>query len=439
MKKLVSVVMILAMILCLGQAAMGTASAGQYTYDVTFHSQGGHIGSSTGPADTTKTLSQDAQAIAGECARTTAYKDGYRFIGWYTAASGGTYISTSYRGTPVDVYAHWVKLNKSSINFGIEGGSSAITIQGTAGHDWTLVTPNAEVSKWVHITKVNSEKYLFKVDARIDGGWGNRVATICFRDKFGRDILVYIYQEPNYEAIRNKIKNTFQSGRFFNECTGDNKVQYNMKYAALFKCGGTWCTDSAMMDLLNRRLAAFGVLSATKYFDIRDVITGMAVSSKNSKNFTGFKVVKGTCHTNEWHSIVTKGEFSNGGELCNAPGNGKEGAFTNTHGTLTNGAAPTTIKVMFKKPNTPKNAAEVKKEIINLLKTHPEGVFLYSNAGGDHAMLVVGYNETTGSFLYVDNGAGGGEVEYSKTYFKTGHKVTEDQMYAAVFCIGYCK
>ena len=434
MKKLVSVVMILAMILCLGQAAMGTAFAGQHDYIVRFHSQGGHIGSSTGPADVTKTLGQDPRAIAAECARTMAYKDGYRFIGWYTAASGGTYISTSYTGTPVDVYAHWVTYT-AAYTVGIDGGSYTLNLEGTSGHRWTY----SGSCNWVQVTKKNDKQFKIKVLIRGDVSLLPRVATLNFTDNYGNVITVYVTQAAlTSDKARKRADNAFdESIRFFNVCTGTETVAYNNAYAALFKDSNTWCTDSAMMDLLNRKLAVQGVLSESCFFDIRDVITGMASGTGKSKviDFSGFKVEK----CSEKHSYVTKGKFKNGGEFCNYWGeNGKVVVHTSTYTNQYGGASANTFTVKYEGYEAKNDVNEIKTKIINLLVAHPEGIFVYSHDNRDHALVIVGYEN--GKFVYVDNGAGlknTGRIGYDQTYFKTGHKVSEDEMFKKIRCIAY--
>ena len=211
-------------------------------------------------------------------------------------------------------------------------------------------------------------------------------------------------------------------GSYYKDKNGDTKF-------------GTWCTDSAMMDLLNRRLEANGFLTKSCFFDIRDVITGMASNAKG--DFTRFKVEQGP---KSHQAKVTKGSFENGGEKCNDPGNeGKTSTFENKFGTQTGQTKKYTVQ--FKKPECKisgfENPRTVKQEIKDLLATHPEGVFVYSNAGGDHALLIVGYDSD--GFKYVDNAVGGGVISYASTWFKKGHDVTEDQMFAAVRCTAYVK
>ena len=455
MKKLVSVVMILAMILCLGQAATMTASADDYDryyYFLKFDGNGGKIDSANEPTTLLKKLTQTSLVAAYECSVTKAHRDGYTFLGWYTAASGGTKVTKSYVGTPGTVYAHWLQVNTETIKAGIEGKNAEITFTSTGGHTWTLDSLGT-ASEWVHVTKKSDSKYSLKIDPRSGFSVSNRVATLCFRDQYGNTFFVRVYQDPvPVETVRKRVNEAFGSERFYNVCVGTGKVSYEKKYAALFgneyvEDGkikfGTWCTDAAMMDLLNRKLEADGLLVAIKdksyFFDIRDVITGMA--SNMSGNFDQFKVVQGGKKPH--HATVTKGSFANGGEKCNKPGDeGKTSTFENKYGAQLGNAKKYTVQ--FKKPDCKisgfENPRTVKQEIKDLLLTRPEGVFIYSNAGGDHAMLIVGYDKATDSFRYVDNGNGGGVVTYSNTYFYSGHGIkSESTMLEKIFCIAYVR
>ena len=442
-KKLGSLFLALVMIICLGQAAMGTAFAGQYDYIVTFHSQGGHVGSSSGPADLTKSLSQSAYAIAAECKRTPAYRDTYKHLGWFTASSGGTYISPSYVGTPVNVYAHWLKVINASKSVSYQGTTFYVTFEGTGGHSWTFMGMSPSAVNWVHVSKVNSTKYQIIVDYRSDSTYASRGITLRFQDNYGFNETVTISQAANIEAVRNRVDNTLQpsgsgsgSGpiRFYNVCSGTNNATYNMRYAALFRCGGTWCTDSAMMDLLNRRLCASSLLATNRFFDLRDIVVGMAAGSGANSNFTGFSVAQ----ADATHSDVVRGSYSNGGgEWCNYTSGTRDKNFTNNYGGQ---ASKKTYKVRFEGYNSSNNATTMRNKIKTLLNSHPEGVFVYSNAGGNHALLIVGYDDN--GFWYVDNGASAantGRIRYSSTCFAGGGhgNKTEDQFLTAIRCIAY--
>ena len=127
-KGLFSVLLVLAVVACFIPAMKKEAKAGQYDYYLTFDSQGGHVDSATGPSTKKVTLPQSYYACGTECQKHTAYKEGYNFLGWYTAASGGTKITSSYYGCPSRVYAHWER-KTYTVSYNANGGSGAPAAQ----------------------------------------------------------------------------------------------------------------------------------------------------------------------------------------------------------------------------------------------------------------------------------------------------------------------
>ena len=81
-------------------------------YTVTFDSQGGsHVSSQTVKEGTTISLP-------------TPTRDGYKFLGWYTEATGGSKVTSLTVTKNVTLYAHWEKESESSQNIVISGGES---------------------------------------------------------------------------------------------------------------------------------------------------------------------------------------------------------------------------------------------------------------------------------------------------------------------------
>ena len=81
-------------------------------YTVTFDSQGGsHVSSQTVKESTTISLP-------------TPTRDGYKFLGWYTEATGGSKVTSLTVTKNVTLYAHWEKESESSQNIVISGGES---------------------------------------------------------------------------------------------------------------------------------------------------------------------------------------------------------------------------------------------------------------------------------------------------------------------------
>ena len=109
MKRIVSLGIVLAMIICLLPVMSKDVKAGQYDYSLKFFANGGHIGSATGPETKTVSLPQSAYAAGLECSatRNVAYREGYTFVGWFDAS--GKQYKSGVCGSPSIVFAHWKK------------------------------------------------------------------------------------------------------------------------------------------------------------------------------------------------------------------------------------------------------------------------------------------------------------------------------------------
>ena len=112
------------------QKAHDEAIEASKTYTVTFDAKGGSV------SPTSKSV------VIGEKYGTlpTPTRDGYRFDGWYTAASGGTKItSTSIVNITSDhtLYAHWTANETYTVTYNANGGEGAPAAQ-TKTHDVAL-------------------------------------------------------------------------------------------------------------------------------------------------------------------------------------------------------------------------------------------------------------------------------------------------------------
>lgn len=114
-----------------------------YEYDVTFDANGG-----SSPSITGKDVVYDAQY--GPLATTS--KVGYTFLGWYTAASGGTKVEESTKFTQTSnqtLYAHW-QANTYTVTFDVQSGSGG-TSETSATYDSSL-TPSLSAPSRVGYT-----------------------------------------------------------------------------------------------------------------------------------------------------------------------------------------------------------------------------------------------------------------------------------------------
>ncbi len=99
----------------------------QITYEVTFNANGGT------PATTKKTY--PANATLGSLGLPEVTYAGYNFVGWFTAASGGSQVTAGTTVTKAATYyARWQEIAKHTVTFNANGGSgSPASVQVTHG------------------------------------------------------------------------------------------------------------------------------------------------------------------------------------------------------------------------------------------------------------------------------------------------------------------
>ena len=287
------------------------------------------------------------------------------------------------------------------------------SVNGQSGHMNTATgdaTRTVTVTKNSYATEINNNK-AYCLNQVFDGWYSDPTGGVKVTGSNGYYTKVY----ARYRSVAVAVSGKFIQAKFYNEVQNTdsstpNKVSlYNRGYAALFRKNAnsvTWCTDSAAMDLLNRRLAKESRLSGYYFFDIRDAVKGMAYSGTG--NFNTSSITKST----GIYSNVNLGSFNNGGEICNTTGSRQ---FTNTLGCLS--GTPRTYTMTFE--NVTGSPANRKTKLINLLIGHPEGIWVYfhaANGGNDHALLIIEYLPATDEFRYIDNGSSAaGPILYSST------------------------
>ena len=110
------------------------------TYIVTFNANGGNVS----PSSKNVTFDSEYGTLP------TPTRTGYRFIGWYTDASGGTQITNSSKYTTVGnstIYAHWAA-NTYTINYNLNGGTHGSSHPTTVNIDSTFTVSNPTQSGW---------------------------------------------------------------------------------------------------------------------------------------------------------------------------------------------------------------------------------------------------------------------------------------------------
>jgi len=122
-----------------------TPVIGPTTYTVTFNANGGAVSPASGTTGTGGTLSSLPMPT----------RDGYTFNGWYTAATGGTAVTTNYVfSTSGTIYAQWTSIITYKVTFNANGGivSPTSAVTGADGKLSSLPTPtrtgNYEFDGW---------------------------------------------------------------------------------------------------------------------------------------------------------------------------------------------------------------------------------------------------------------------------------------------------
>jgi len=142
------------------------------TYTITFNANSGSVTQTSGTTEADGTLSS----------LPTPTKSGYTFDGWYTAATGGTKVTTStVFSANTTVYAHWVSgtVTTYTITFDADGGTVTPT-SATTGADGTLSSlPTPARSGYIFdgwytaltgLMKV-TENWVFSANTRIYARW----------------------------------------------------------------------------------------------------------------------------------------------------------------------------------------------------------------------------------------------------------------------------
>ena len=428
--------MALAMFVCLLPVATKQASAGPYTVELTCYANSDNvqINGKAVSGSVGKSLRRGTY-LKSDFNNITATKSGYDFLGWYTASSGGTRVTADNvenlygsacpnQNGSLKIYAHWGRFVITSSGGGKiypVGGSTNATLTSLYGHNWTVTMESISGGTWSNwLTKSFSGGYATFTTKSRNGGLYDRQARARFKDQYGNQYTMLI----THMCIDSVFKTSSGSytSRFKNvvSTAGSKPLNYNMGYTRWFiNC----CTDSAMMDLLNRRMTYDGYLRTNCYFDIRDILEGIAIGGYDASRMTVSS--NGTLNTPGWNNTTEYTyDFPSGKTSVTT-------TFKNKYGTS---GTPKSYSVTFEKVSGTAAANRIK----TLLNSHPEGVFVYSNAGGPHALVIIGFESN--AFWYVDNGAGTtGMIRFNKTCFAgSGHdNQSENGFINGIFRIAY--
>ena len=201
---------------------------GKYTvtipHTITFDANGGVVTSTTANTNGAGTLSE----------LPTPVRDGYRFNGWFTAASGGTMITTStVFGASTTVYAQWTYVSNPSSGGSYRDTSYDVAIDKTENGTVTVSPKNASKGDRVTVTVKPDAGYVLETLTVTDKNGneltlkdkGNGKYTFTMpagkvevKATFMEDnsMLNFFYDVPNnayfYEAVKWAVENGITTG-----------------------------------------------------------------------------------------------------------------------------------------------------------------------------------------------------------------------------------
>ena len=222
-------------------AAAGTVSvSGYYMSDYSTASTRSAVSSTASQAYASTTLAPGSTATFKATAKT-----GYEFVGWFTAESGGTAVSTdatytfkydiSY--TSKTLYARFKKLTECTLTFGVQGIGGSVTA--TAGGVEITSPHTADYGTDITFTATADEKYKFS--KWVDGS-GEQLSTenphihtlnadATIKAVFINTEILYLKPNSNW-----KSNNAWFAAYFFKEGSSDN---YWVKMKNENPCGGS--------------------------------------------------------------------------------------------------------------------------------------------------------------------------------------------------------
>ena len=227
-------------------AAAGTVSvSGYYMSNSSTASTRSAVSSTASQAYATTTLAPGSTATFKATAKT-----GYEFVGWFTAASGGTAVSTdatytfkydiSYTGKTL--YARFKKLTECTLTFGVQGIGGSV--EATAGGVEITSPHTADYGTNIILTATADEKYKFS--KWVDGS-GEQLSTenphthILNADATINAVFInteILYLEPNSNWKRDNawfaacFKKTGSTDEYWVKMKDDNPCSSNGYYKA---------------------------------------------------------------------------------------------------------------------------------------------------------------------------------------------------------------
>lgn len=418
---------------CCTGSALGAAATTTLVFDAVANE--GHVGTPAGPK-TYRYTDISLEDVEYAIHSTEAYRNGYKWLGWYSSTAGGNKAETmDYLDK---VFAHWIQDKPISASYA--KAERTYTLAGTSLHAWKVVSKPEFISS---VTAIAPGTGAVKLVCQFDynGSDMARTGTIELRDKYGNLVNISVTQE-GYPSLNAFFGNAYDT-TFKNLCSVGEPATYNFRYFSLFNgCNTTTCTDCTVGDLLQRALVYDRRLSENCFFDIRDVLRGNSFDGDLARNL---QVIE----KNGYSLVDSQGKrVSLGGErVDNYDAFPRVTFCTNSFGFYA--GMPHYTYTFFQKSY---RRGTVKKELLQkLLEEHPEGLYirvlrpLYVNGAENphsrqgHSFLVTRYEK--GTFYYVDcGGYSAGECTFEYTCVHKAAKFgygNEGEMFANIVGIGY--
>ncbi len=205
--------------------------------------------------------------------RLAVTREGYTFLGWYdennnpvTAMNAAEL--TEAQGHVLQMRAQWME--NRSMEYNGYSGKYSILLRSLVPHTWTVTSD----CNWIEKLSVESVARGTKVSFFLKGNYGEtRTGTIVLTDALGTTVTI-----PISQTISNFCNYLCEPGQPIDFLYG---VFPLLRHGTL---DNTLCTDAALADLMQRKLARDGKLSSSCFFEYRDILKANWIPDDSSQS-----------------------------------------------------------------------------------------------------------------------------------------------------------
>ncbi len=205
--------------------------------------------------------------------RLAVTREGYTFLGWYDennnpVAAMNAEELTEAQGHVLQMRAQWME--NRSMEYNGYSGKYSILLRSQVPHTWTVTSD----CSWIDKLSVESAARGTKVSFFLTGNYGEtRTGTINLTDSLGTTVTIPISQT---------------SSDFCNYlCEPGQPIDFLYGVFPLLRHGttdNTLCTDAALADLMQRKLARDGKLGSFCFFEYRDILKANWIPDDGSQS-----------------------------------------------------------------------------------------------------------------------------------------------------------